>query len=120
MSLLHIPFIMNRDINGYNGFGLRPSNLIWTAALVANAATSITVPSYFERYVVIFSIEPGSNVWVAYNHTAAVPVGSTLAAANSELNPTARQVSSGDSISVITPDTVANISIALYYLPNLQ
>jgi len=120
MALSHVPFIMNRDINGYNGFGLRPSTLIWNATLVANSATSFVVPSYFEYYLAIFSIEPGSNVWVSYTTTAAVPAGSTLAAANSELVPTARQVSAATSISVITPDTLANISIALYYLPNLK
>ena len=117
---LPIPFIMNRDINGYNGFGLRPSKNIYNATLTSGSVSSFTVPSTYQRWLAVFSVTGGGDVWVAYNNTAAVPVGNTFAVTTSELNPDARQVAAGDIISAITADTTANISVALYYLPNTQ
>src|SRR3990167_11031406 len=96
------PFIMTRDINGYNGFGLPFALDKYSATLATGADTTLTVPSAgsFGRasagdsnyFIAIFSYEPGARVWVASNATAAVPVGATFAAVSSELNPAARMV----------------------------
>lgn len=107
-------FILTRDINGYNGFGLPPATDRYTARLTVGAADDITVPSNFENWIAILGIEPGANVWTAVNTTAAVPAGATFAASASVLNPVGIYVSAGDTISCITPDATANVSISLY------
>lgn len=110
-------FVLTRDINGYNGFGLPFCTDKYTAKL-AGVAVSLTVPDNYKYWVAVFSIEPGVRVWVANNATAAVPAGATLAASNSELNPTARLVKANDVLSFVTPDTSADISVSFYALGN--
>lgn len=111
-------FILTRDINGYNGFGLPFAEDNRTATLTVGVAASYTVPSNYENWIAIFGIEPGANVWVAIGATASVPAGNTFAASASQLNPVGRLVSAGDVISCITPDATANVSISLYAIGN--
>ena len=121
------PFSMTRDINGYNGFGLAFSLDKYSATITTGVDTTVTVPSggplgsgtsttTTHRYLAIFSYEPGSNVWVSVNATAAVPAGGTFAATTSELLPTARYVTSGDILHFITGDTTADVGVTFYVL----
>lgn len=103
-----------RDINGYNAFAPDFPTLIWSATLTNGAETTFTVPGNFQVWVMALSPQPGSNIWVARNTTAAIPVGNTLAATNSELNPAQRRVYADDVIHVITANTTADVEIALY------
>jgi hypothetical protein len=114
-------FILTRDINGYNGFGLLPCEDIKTVTLAAGVAASLVVPDNFDNWIAIFGIEPGVRVWVAITAagtSAAVPGGGTFGASSSELNPIGRQVKAGDTISCITADMTADVSVALYALGN--
>lgn len=110
-------FIMARDINGTNGFGLMPSYWSYTTTLVANVEQTITVPSsndpMYQRMLIIFGIAPGSTIWVAYNNTATVPSGS-FAQSNSEMNPTARWVKAEDVIHLITNDASDEVGVIFY------
>ena len=114
----YTPFSMIRDINGYNGFGLPFSINKYSANIVQNTDTTQTVPSYAPYYVVIFSYQAGSNVWVANGSSAAKPAGSTFAAVSSELNPVARYVKAGDVLHFITGDTSALVGMSFYALPS--
>jgi hypothetical protein len=109
-------FNMVRDINGYNGFGLPDSNTKFSATLVASTDESFTVPSDAENYLVLFSIEPGSRVWVCPGATAAVPGGGTFATTTSELNPVARKYAAGTIVHCITPDDTADVGVCIYAL----
>jgi len=97
-------FQMTRDINGYNGFGIMPSDDIQTGILATSTAQSIVVPDNFENWIAIFSYTPGASVWVSFKTTAVVPSGAFSASA-STLNPAARQVKAGQTISLITDDS---------------
>jgi len=119
------PFSMSRDINGYNGFGLSFALDKYSADLAQNTDTTLTVPSSgmignvannVNKYIAIFSYEPGASVWVALNATAAVPVGATFATVSSELNPAARMVSAADVLHFITSDTTAQVGVTFYSL----
>ena len=106
-------FNMIRDINGYNGFGLQFSDSNFNTILATGVAQTVTAPTDNEYYLAIFAFEPGARVWVAKNTTAAVP-SSSVAATNSILNPVARLVSSGDTLSFITNDTTVEIGVSFY------
>lgn len=120
------PFSMTRDINGYNGFGLQFSLDKYSATLATGVDTTLTVPAggplgsgtnfTTNRYIAIFSYEPGSTVWVALNGTAAVPAGGTFASTTSELLPTARFVKSGDILHFKTADASAVVGVTFYVL----
>lgn len=107
-------FKMTRDINGYNGFGLVPANNIYGVNLAQNIAqTIVTVPGDFQNWIAIFSVDPGLRIFAAYN-TAATSYTGTAGTVTSELNPIAWQVKSGDTISVLTPDTACYVGVKLY------
>jgi len=108
-------FALSRDINGYNGFGLKFSDDKFGVQLAAGVAQSITVPTQAAKYIAIFAYQPGGNVYVALNDTAAVYTG-TAASVNSEFNPVAREVSSGDTLSLITDDAQARVGVTFYAL----
>ena len=121
------PWSMTRDINGYNGFGLAFSLDKYSATIATSTDTTLTVPSAgplgsgtsstsTNKYIAIFSYEPGSSVWVAVNATAAVPAGASFAATTSELLPTARYVKGGDVLHFITGDTSATVGVTFYVL----
>lgn len=99
-------FSMVRDINGYNGFGILPTFDIQGCSLTANVAQSFVVPSNYPYWIAIFNFSPGSNIWVSFTGAATVPTG-TMASLTSVLNPSARQVFKGQTISFITADATS-------------
>jgi hypothetical protein len=116
MSLL-TKFILTRDINGYNGFGLPFSNNQFQALLLAGVGDSLTVPpspyADYPNLIAVFSFNPGATVWVALNGTAVVP-STTFAACECELNPSARFVQSGDVLTFETSDVADQIGVSFY------
>ena len=111
---------MTRDINSYNGFGLLPTQDVQAGVLAANVIQSITVPSNYQNWIAIFSFSPGSSCWVAFNDTAAVPVGGPIASP-CVLNPSARQVRAGDTITIISADAFSpTYSVEFQIIPTYQ
>jgi len=112
-----VKFTMVKDINGYNGFGLQPTDVEWQGILTANSAQTITIPEStdptFKNLILIFSFDPGSSIWVAYNNTPTTPTG-TIVRCNSSLNPTSWLVKGGDTIGFITNDTSDEYGAILY------
>lgn len=110
-------FIMTRDINGYNGFGVPFSDIKYSTTLVANTEQNFTIPSTGEatypNVLAVFSSVPGSTIWVALNDTAVLP-GVSFTQTTSELNPAARYVHPGDVLSFITGDAATEIGVELY------
>lgn len=107
-------FNLTRDVNGYNGFGLPFSINGYSTELAANVAQSVTVPVTYSNWIAIFSYTPGSNIWVNGVTTAAVP-GSSFAATTSQLNPSARAVKGGSTISFITSDSTSpQVGVSFY------
>jgi hypothetical protein len=108
-------FKMIRDIAGYNGFGLTFTEWNYNIVLASGSTKTLTIPEEDERYIAIFSFEPGSTVYVANNDTAAIP-GASFAKSSSQLNPVGRWVKAGDVLSFITSNTNADICVQLYAL----
>lgn len=110
-------FLMTRDIGGQNGFGVDFCDDGEATTLTANAAQTVTVPSNYPNWLAIFSISPGSDVWVNKNGTATLP-GSSFAPTTSELNPIARRVAAGDTLSLITASTLnPYVKVSFYVIP---
>lgn len=104
-----------RDVQGMNAYAPRTADNKYSATLTNGVATSITVPSNFANWIVVFSNQPGTNVWVDLTGaTAAIPAGGTLTATTSELNPGQRLVTSGTKVSVITDNATADFGVMLY------
>jgi hypothetical protein len=97
-------FNMTRDINGYNGFGILPTYDIQSTSLADSVAQSITVPSNFQNWIAIITYSPGSSIFVDFTGVDAAAPSTAFASATASLNPSARQVSAGQSISFITTD----------------
>ncbi len=83
-----------RDVQGYNTFAPQPSTNMYSATLASGGNATITLPKNVPVWIVAFSYQPGSDIWVRYNGSAAAPAGATFASTNSELNPGARVVPS--------------------------
>lgn len=107
---------MTKDIAGYNGFGLIPSDDDFAGSLAANTAQSLTVPSKYEYYIAIFSFTPGSNIWVDFTGATATVPTTTVGAVTTELNPAGRLVKGGSSMSFITADTTTPWVNVLFYV----
>lgn len=114
----------NRDVTGGVAYAPMPSTDVYNATLASGTATNITVPQNFDYWIVAFSYQPGTSVWVDFTGaTAAVPSGGTLASATATLNPGARTVKktladgSVATISMITDSTTADVSVEFYSTP---
>lgn len=104
-----------RDVQGYNSFAPQPSTNAYSATLTATGGTaSITLPTNVANWIVAFSFQPGSDVWVAYStsgaSSAAPPAGGSFATTNSELNPGARLLPS-----TVTTSSGTNATVIYFY-----
>jgi hypothetical protein len=97
-----------RDINGFNSFAAPESVDKYSATLTSGGNASITVPGNYENWIVSFSYQPGSDMWVCFNGNAAAPVGGTFATTTSELLPGTRTVSSKTPAGVATTINIYN------------
>ena len=121
-------FSMVRDINGYNGFGLIPTDTAYSATLATSTDTTLVVPSINSLggasnavndepiLLAIFSFTQGADVWVSDNATATVPAGASFAATLSELNPAAWQVKGGDTLHFISAGTNVDVGVGFDWL----
>jgi len=107
-------FLLGRDQSGVVDYSRAPSNNKVSVTLAANTEATTTVPNDSNTYKVVFSIEPGSTVWVAIGATAAVPAGATFAVTNSMLNPTVLWLEKNKVIHAITADSSADVGIEYY------
>lgn len=117
-----------RDVQGFNAYAPYPSDLKYSATIASGGSATLTLPTNVTKWIVNFSLSPGSNCWVAYQgQTAIAPVGATLATTTSELNPGQRLLNSTYiSSGVITANTInifnngasaTDVGIALYASP---
>lgn len=121
---------IQKDVAGYNGFGLQFSNLKYSASLAITTDTTLTVPSsgamgaplnQVNKFLAVINVEANLSVWCALNATAAVPAGSTFAATTSDLiiggQDYAREVKAGDVLHFFAPVAGTDVSVILYALP---
>lgn len=110
-------FSMARDVNGFNGFGIPFSQNGETMVLAVATEQHITVPSDYPNWIAVFGYTPGATVWVDGITTAVAPTGAA-SASTARLNPTARSVKAGQTLSFITSDSTSPMVCVEYFVVN--
>ena len=110
-----IKFNMIKDVAGYNGFGIMFTPDGQSAVLAVGVEQHITVPSNYPNWLAIFSYTPGSSIWVDGTTTAVAPTGA-FSATTADLNPSARFVTQGETLSFITADTTSPMVKVSFYV----
>ena len=121
---------LQKDVAGYNGWGLPFTDLKYSASLAITTDTTLTVPSsgaigaplnQVNRFLAVINVEANLSVWCAANATAAVPAGASFAATTSDLivggQFYAREVKAGDVLHFFAPTAGTDISVLFYALP---
>jgi hypothetical protein len=107
-----------RDVQGMNAYAPQTSSNKYSATLASGTASTIIAPLSSANWIVAFSFQPGTTVWVDLTGaTAAVPSGGTLSSTTAELLPGQRLITGGSSISMITANTSADVGVLLYAVP---
>lgn len=103
-----------RDVQGYSAYAPSPSNNKWAATITNGNETHFNVPSTHQTWIVSFRFYP-NDVWVDVSGASAIiPIGATLVATTSELNPASLTLQAGTKISVITAQTSADVSVVMW------
>lgn len=121
---------LQKDVAGYNGFGLPFSDQKYSASLGASSDTTLTVPSsgaigaplnQVNKFLAVIQVESDLEVWCALNATAAVPVGASFALTTSDLiiggEYYAVEVKAADVLHFFAPTAGTDILVKFYTLP---
>jgi len=120
---------LQKDVAGYNGFGLPFSDMRFSCSLNASSDTELIVPSSgsmgaalnsVNKFLAVIQVENGLSVWVALGATAAVPAGATFAATTSDLiiggQYYAVEVKAADVMHFLAPTAGTDILVKFYAL----
>lgn len=126
-------YFLQKDIQGFNGFGLPVSDQKYNVTLDANINTTVTVPStssigsplnQINKFMAIVSVYKETvqgRVWFANNTAATVPAGNSFALTASEMivqdKYFAREVKAGDVLNFLSPVDDTEICVLFYSLP---
>lgn len=121
---------LQKDVQGYNGWGLPFTDLKFSASLAITTDTTLSVPTsgaigaplnQVNRFLAIINLEANLSVWCAVNAVAEVPTGSNFATTTSDLiigsEFYAREVKAGDVLHFFAPTAGTDISVLFYALP---
>lgn len=124
-----VQYKLQKDVAGYNGFGLQFSDLLFSATLAATTDTTVTVPTKgamgvplntVNRWIALIQLKANSEVWFALNATAAVPAGASFAATTSDLVIGGKyygvEVKAGDVMHFLAPVAATDILVKFYAL----
>lgn len=121
---------LQKDVAGYNGFGLPFCDQKFSASLAITTDTTLTVPingamgqalNSVNKWLAVIQVEANLSVWFALNATAAVPAGTTFAATTSDLIIGSEyygvEVKAGDVMHFFAPVAGTDILVKFYALP---
>lgn len=121
---------LQKDVAGYNGFGLQFCDQKFSASLAITTDTTLAVPlngslgaalDSVNKWLAIIQVEANASVWFALNATAAVPAGSTFASTTSDLIIGSEyygvEVKAGDVMHFLAPVAGTDILVKFYALP---
>lgn len=117
-------FNQNLPRGALNDYSCLFSDTVYTTTLAADTAQSFVVPgsaplgasaTLKNNFIAVFKVQDGKCVFVSNSGTAVIATGS-FAATQSEMiiNGMGRHVTEGQTLSFISHDTTAIISVSLY------
>lgn len=115
----HVNMQIVRDMSGAVTYCIPITDVINRGALTTNTVATVTAPTEGTPfYMAVFSYSAGANIWVDLNGNTATVPATDSESSTASLNPLARKVASGQSISLITADAAgAQYSIEFYEIP---
>jgi hypothetical protein len=121
---------LQKDVAGYNGFGLQFCDQKYSASLAITTDTTLTVPlnsaigqalNSVNKWLAVIQVEANLSVWFALNATAAVPAGAGFALTTSDLIIGSEyygvEVKAGDVMHFLAPTAGTDILVKFYSLP---
>lgn len=121
---------LQKDVAGYNGFGLQFCDQKYSASLAITTDTTLTVPlngamgqalNSVNKWLAVIQVEANLSVWFALNATAAVPAGAGFASTTSDLiigsEAYGVEVKAGDVMHFLAPTAGTDILVKFYALP---
>jgi hypothetical protein len=121
---------LQKDVAGYNGFGLQFCDQKYSVTLAASTDTTVPVPlngamgaalNSVNKWLAVIQVEANLSVWFALNATAEVPAGATFALTNSDLIIGSEyygvEVKAGDVMHFLAPTAGTDILVKFYALP---
>lgn len=121
---------LQKDVAGYNGFGLQFSDLKYSATLAATTDESLAVPlkgsigtplDIINKWLAVIQVKANAEVWFALNTAATVPAGGTFALTASDLIIGSQyygvEVKAGDVMHFLAPVAATDILVKFYALP---
>lgn len=122
---------LQKDVAGYNGFGLPFTDIKYDVTLTTATDTSIAVPlssvlgsptnTVNNRWIALIQVTANESVYCALNTAATVPAGDTFEATASDLiigsEYFAREVKGGDTLHFISAGTAVDVWVGFYALP---
>ncbi len=121
---------LQKDVAGYNGFGLQFCDQKYSASLGAADDTELTVPlngamgqalNTVNKWLAVIQVEANLSVWFALNATAAVPASAEFALTTSDLIIGSEyygvEVKAGDVMHFLAPTAGTDIMVKFYALP---
>lgn len=121
---------LQKDVAGYNGFGLQFSDQKFSATLPATTDTTLTVPSSgsigaplnnVNKFLAVIQVTANLSVYCAVNAVAEVPAGATFLSTTSDLivgsEYYAREVKAGDVLHFLAAEAGTDVCVMFYALP---
>lgn len=121
---------LQKDVAGYNGFGLQFCDQKYSASLALTTDTSLTVPvngamgqalNSVNKWLAVIQVEANASVWFALNAVAAVPASGAFALTTSDLIIGSQyygvEVKAGDVMHFLAPVAGTDILVKFYALP---
>lgn len=110
-----------RDVQGQNAYAPQFAWDTYSTTLTNGNVTNITVPTNYAQWIVNFTFQQGTDVWVAWTPAGMAPNQAQAPVSNddfiftfSNLNPASRTVFAGDTLSFITVNATADVGICFY------
>jgi hypothetical protein len=121
---------LQKDVAGYNGFGLQFCDQKYSASLGASDDTELAVPlngamgqalNSINKWLAIIQVEANLSVWFALNAAATVPASAEFALTGSDLIIGSEyygvEVKAGDVMHFLAPTAGTDILVKFYALP---
>lgn len=121
---------LQKDVAGYNGFGLQFCDQKYSASLALTTDTAVAVPvngamgqalNSVNKWLAVIQVEANASVWFALNATAEVPAGAGFALTTSDLIIGSQyygvEVKAGDVMHFLAPVAGTDILVKFYALP---